>query len=292
MKQTLLQLIIFYHVVDQMSFSKAAQRLNLSKAYVSNQISDLEKTMHLKLLERNTRRLELTFAGEQVFQHSRSLVKEFNETTQTMAGLRDKPEGLLRITAPTGYAAHILAPNIPVFLDQYPEIRLDLKLTGEVLDFTKHKIDVAIRLTHKPPEDKIAKRIGTYQLQVCASAEYLKNHGEPKHPPELSNHACLVYSTEVESERWPFVIDKKESYIFVKPRLACNTYEAILSSVLNGQGIARLPSYVIDQAVKNTQLKLLFANYMPPEIPIYAIYAQTIYTPPMVRAFIEFLGKI
>lgn len=289
MQNTLSQLVVFYHVVNLGSFTKAAKRLETSKAFISKQISQLEKSMHVKLLERNTRHLKATFAGEELFKHSRNIVLEYHSATQTLASLQETPAGLLRITAPPAYAAFKLAKQLPQFLKMYPEINLDLKLTGEKLNLLEQKIDVAIRLTHTPPLDRVAKLIGHYQLQVCASVDYIKQHAEIKFPQQLADHPCLVYATEEVSERWPFVIDDKHTDIYVKSRLACNTYETILQALLNNCGIARLPSYVIAEEVKKGNIKLLFNEYMPSNIPIYAIYAQGLQISPTVRAFVKFL---
>jgi len=292
MKHGIKHFITFYHVVELNSFSKAAHELNLSKAHVSNLIKQLEQSIQTKLLERNTRNLELTFAGEQLFTHCKKMVAEYQNAEQTLSTLQNKPQGLLRVTAPSAYAAHVLSNALPAFFQQYPEIAVDMSLTGEVLDLLTQKMDVAIRLTHTPPPDRIAKLIGYYQLQVCASVDYLKSHSEINHPQQLAEHPCLVYSTEVVSERWPFMIGEKLHHVYVNSRLASNQYENILFAVKSGVGIARLPSYVIDQALKEGELKLLFQEYEPARIPIYVIYAQNIIIPPRVRVFVEFLQTL
>jgi DNA-binding transcriptional LysR family regulator len=292
MPNTLSQLVIFYYVVDLGSFTKAAKYLNVSKGFVSKQISQLEQFLKATLIERNTRHLKATFVGEELFKHSRNIVLEHHTAMQTIASLQDKPSGLLRVTAPPAYAAHKLANHLPGFMKMYPDINLDLKLTGEKLNLVEQKIDVAIRLTHTPPLDKIAKLIGYYQLEVCASVNYLQQHAEIKFPKQLSDHPCLVYATEEVSECWPFVIDNKNADIYVKSRLACNTYEAILQAVLNDCGIARLPSYVIAEETKKGTIHRLFTEYLPPKIPIYAIYSKSSKMPPMVRVFINFLLAI
>ena len=133
MKQSLSQIFIFFHVIDLMSFSKAALRLGFSKAYISKQIAMLEETFGTKLIERSTRRIEPTFAGTQLFEHSRKIVLEFNNAEQTIAALQNKPKGLLRVTAPTAFAAHILAPAIPAFLKTYPDSSAFLSIAANLL---------------------------------------------------------------------------------------------------------------------------------------------------------------
>ena len=196
------------------------------------------------------------------------------------------------MTAPNAFASHILSPIIPQFLQTYPDIRLEMKLTGDVLNLIEHKIDVAIRLTHKPPVDRIAKRLGTYQLQICTSTDYYEQHKATlQHPQQLTEHPCLVYTSEKRSERWPFIINDKESAVYVTPRLSSNNYENILQATHAHCGVARLSSYVIEKSLREKKLVRLFDDYMPPPIPIYAVYAQSIATPPMIRAFIEYLQQ-
>ncbi len=285
------QLTIFYYVVDLNSFSKAAEQLGHSKSHISQQVRILEEQFQIRLIERNTRKMALTLAGEQLFQHARYIVEECQAATNTLARLRDKPEGLLRITAPSAYCAHRLAPIMPEFLKHYPDIKVDLRTTAELLDLVRDKIDIAIRLTYTPPEDRIAKRIDSYQLLVCASPAYLNQHEEPKHPNDLNQHATLNYGIEKRSYRWRFLMNGTETHIDVKSTLACNTYEPILEAVTAGIGIAHLPNYVVEKAVSAGKLNLILTEYTPPEIPIYLIYAQQPSIPPSIRAFVEFLQE-
>jgi len=292
MQHTLTQLAIFYHVVDLMSYSKAAQHLKVSKAFISKQITQLESNMSTKLLERNTRHLKLTFAGEELFKHSRNIILEYDSATQTMASLQEKPTGLLRITAPPAYAANVLKKQLPYFLKKHPDIQIDLKITGKQLNLFTHKIDIAIRQTHTPPADRIAKLLTHYQFQICASTDYLKQHPDLKHPQQLTEHSCLIYSTDGVSHRWPFIINNEYSYIDVKPQFTCNTFQAILEATLNDCGIARLPSCAIAEDIQKNNLQLLFTKYTPPAIPIYAIYAQSQRTSPAILTFVEFLQSV
>lgn len=283
------QMVTFYYVANLNSFSKASQVLGISKAHVSNQITQLEKAMQTKLLERTTRRLKLTVAGEQLYEHSRKIVIEFQAAEQSIALLQDAPRGLLRVTAPPAYAAHILSDKLPHFLHKYPNIQLSLNLTSEAVDLFEEKIDIAIRLTHTPPLDRVAKRIGQYQMQICASTDYCNKNKIASAPYELTLHPCIIYSTEKINARWPFVMDGQEKIVDITASLACNSYEIAMQAVLNGCGVARLPSYVIKEEVEKNNIKVLFAEYMPTEIPIYAIYSQTKFMPPRVKVFIEFL---
>lgn len=286
------QLAIFYYVVDFMSVTKAAKHLGCSKAHVSKQLSELERALGSPLLHRNVRAMRLTFAGEALLEHAKLMVRECQHAENTMAGLQDKAQGVLRVTAPSAYAECRLAPNLPNFLDQYPDIRLDMDFTGQLVNLVEKKIDVAIRLTHEPPVDRVAKRIGDYQMRVCASPDYLHRHGQPKTPLHLADHECLVYSTEKNSNQWPFVMAESAIRVGVKARITANNSQVLLHAVRSGMGIARLPDYVVRDAMEQEQLQPVLADFYPPPIPIYAIYAQGRVVPPKIRAFVEFLHNL
>ncbi len=286
------QLAIFYHVVDFRSFTRAAKHLDCSKSHISKQLSDLERAVGTPLLHRNIRTMQLTVAGEALLEHARLIVHEFQNATNTIAGLQNKVEGILRITSPSAYADCILAPNLDRFLSQYPDLSLEMNFTGELVNLVEQKIDVAIRLTHEPPVDRVAKRIGEYQMIVCASPAYLDKHAVPKNPQQLQEHPCLVYSTEKNSSKWPFIVEQTLLSIAVKPLIAANSSQVLLNAALNGKGIARLPSYVVDRSIKENRLHPLLREYYPPPVPIYAIYAAGRSVPPKIRAFIEFIYQL
>jgi DNA-binding transcriptional LysR family regulator len=292
MDKSFSQLVIFYFVVENMSFSKAAASLKCSKAYISKQISELEHRVGSSLLQRNTRSLALTFAGETLFEHAKLMVGEFRAAQNSIANLQTKAKGLLRITAPTAYNDFVLAPRIPAFLKEYPEITLEMNLTGLLLNLVEENIDVAIRLTHEPPLDRVAKRAGSYQMIICASHDYLARKGKLEKPIQLLDHDCLVYSTERNSSQWPFFIEKDTIRIEVKPRVTANSSMTLLQAVSNGMGIARLPDYVVGNAIQAGQLTGLLTDYYPPPIPIYAIYASARIIPPKIQAFIRFLTAV
>ncbi|KTC83407.1 LysR family transcriptional regulator [Legionella cincinnatiensis] len=286
------QLIIFYYVSLFKSFTKAAHHLNYSKGYVSKQVHELESKIGVILLHRNTRVIQLTQAGEAIFEHAALIVREYLNTENTIASLQNKAEGLLRLTAPPTYANCILASNLPHFFKDYPQIRVEINLTGQLVNLVDQKIDVAIRLTHEPPLDRVAKKIGVYQEIICASPQYLKKKGVPSHPKELLNHNCLIYSYNQRQSHWPFLIDSAMIPVVINPKLEVNSSSILLESALSGLGIARLPNYMVNQAIKRHQLEEILSNFYPPPTPIYAIYIQSRIIPKKIRVFLKFLQEI
>lgn len=292
MEKQYTQLVILYYVAYFMSFTKAAKQLNCSKAYISKQVSELERTIGSALFYRNTRTIRLTLAGESLFEHAALIVREYQSVENTIASLQHKAQGVLRLTAPSAYADCILAPHLPLFLAQYPKITLEMNFTGQLLNLVDQKIDVAIRLTHEPPLDRVAKRIGDYQQVICAAPGYLQKNHEIKTPKQLSELECLTYSPDKNSQHWPFVVDGQAITVNVHSKIATNSSEVLLKAVIAGLGIARLPSYVADEAIKQQLLQPILNEFYPIPIPIYAIYAQSRIIPPQIHAFIEFIHGI
>lgn len=286
------QLLVFYYVAELMSFTKAAAHLNCSKAHVSKQISDLEQLVGSPLLHRNTRAIKLTFAGEALFKHAQSIIHELQFIKNTVNSLQNKAQGTLRITSPKGYADYILAPNLPRFLEEYPDISLEMNHCGVNLDLVKEKIDIAIRITHEPPLDKIAKRIGSDRMVICASPTYLEKHSQPKTPQQLIDHRCLVYSSEKSIDQWPFYENNKPITIPVKSRVASNSVQVLLQAAIDGQGIARLPYFAVKESENSGILQIILSDYNVQDTPVYAIFSQSRVIPPRVHAFIKFLEKI
>lgn len=283
------QLTLFYSVVQLGSFSRAAEQLAYSKSYVSQQIKALEQQTGLQLIERNTRNMSLTLAGEQLFAHSKKLVAELENASATLANLRAKPAGRLRITAPRAYSEYRLSPLLPQFLEAHPDVHIELITTDATLDLIQDKIDIAIRLSHTPPEDRIAKRLSNYGFQLCAAPSYLNQHGEPAKPSELSQHKALVYNLGPSSRRWTFDVDGTETTIEVPVTLASDNSAVLLESALAGQGIVKLPDYVVANAIKEGKLKCVLSAFYPSKIPIYLIYAKKAKAFPSIQAFIEFI---
>lgn len=145
-------------------------------------------------------------------------------------------EGILRITSPSAFADHMLAPNLPRFFKDYPDVKLEMNLTGKLLNLVEEKIDIAIRLNHEPPQDRVAKRIGDYQMIICASKAYLNENGAPKTPKELTSYPCLIYSTEQQSMEWPFYVQSEAIRARVNPALTANAALVLLNAAIEGLG--------------------------------------------------------
>ena len=164
--------------------------------------------------------------------------------------------------------------------------------SGIYLNLVEEKIDVAIRITHEPPLDRVAKQLGYDYMVLCASKEYIEQYGQPKTPEQLHDHKCLVYSPEKSRNQWPFQDKNGLKTITVQPEISSNSIRILLAAAINGIGIARLPQFAIQEGINNGVIQTVLSDFDPPGTPIYAIFVQGRVIAPKVRAFVTFLEEI
>jgi len=281
----------FYHVASLQSFSRAAEKLKVSKGHISQQINFLERELGVTLLQRTTRSLKLTEAGIAFLQSCTRVVNEKNLALSLVEELQTEPSGNLKISAPPSMCSTILAKMIPQFLASYPKITISVDASSTQLDLIKNDIDLAIRITNNPQPNYIARLISSFKFSICANPEYLKKHGTPKFPQDLTQHNCLIYSADPTSNTWPFRKKQELEEIIVQGNLRATNSNIVKEAVLAGKGIARLPDYLLKEEIKNKKVKLLLENYNEAIMPIYAMYASSRSTAPKIKAFMEFLNK-
>lgn len=291
MQNLLPHMEIFYHVANLQSFSRAAEKLKVSKGHISQQINSLERELGVTLLQRTTRSLKLTEAGETFLQSCTRVINEKNLALSLVEELQTEPSGNLKISAPPSMCSTILTKIIPKFLDKYPKITLTVDASSTQLDLIKNDIDLALRITNNPQPNYVARLISSFKFSICASPKYLQQHGTPKSPQDLTQHNCLIYSADPISNTWPFTKKQKFEEITVHGNLRATNSNIIKEAVLAGKGIARLPDYLLQDEIKNKKIKLLLETYNEAIMPIYAMYASSRSTAPKIKAFLEFLSS-
>ncbi|MDI9818800.1 MULTISPECIES: LysR family transcriptional regulator [unclassified Legionella] len=282
---------VFYYVATENSFSKAAKKLNLSKSYVSMQITNLEQTLGAKLLHRTTRRLNLTEAGSEFYLSCAKIIREKNIARSVVESMKQAPVGRLSITASPSMCTRCLAPVLPLFMEKYPEVSIELEATPRIVDLIQENIDIAIRITADPDERLIARKIGEFKFIVCASPKYLSTYGIPATPEELIDKNCLFYSADPGHLTWSLSLNGLEKKFNVTGNLFCNNDVVIYEALLAGKGIAMLPDYIVRKGIQQGQLTVLFEAYKTTSMPIYAVYPGLKYSSPKIAAFITFLKE-
>jgi DNA-binding transcriptional LysR family regulator len=280
---------IFFTVAEAGSFTKAGDTLGLSQSAVSRQIGALERELKSPLFHRHTRGLILTEQGEMLFQAAREMTQRLERTRAQLSETRERPSGELKVTATRGLGGHWLTPRLAEFLDQYPDIRVELILTDEELDLSMREADVAIRLRQPTQPDLIQRRLFTVHFHVYASPGYIKQFGEPKTVEELDKHRILSFGGSFPSYllavHWLGTAGRDQR----DPRavhLLVNNITALKRAVDSGAGIAVLPDYLIEAG--SPLVRLLRDDDMP-SLDSYLVYPEEMKSVARVQAFRDFL---
>jgi DNA-binding transcriptional LysR family regulator len=276
-------------VVSTGSFTAAAERLGISRALTSKYVGQLEDHLGVRLLNRTTRRLNVTEVGRAYFERCRQLVDEVDELESAVSDQQTAPRGRLLIAAPTTFGEMFLAQAVARYLDEYPEVSIELVLADRFVNLVDEGFDLAVRIGNLQDSSLIARRLASCRLVVCASHEYLRRTGTPAHPSDLERHCCIYDTNQGSGNSWPFRdIDHRFS-VSVKGNLRVNGAVAVREAMLAGQGIGYSPAYAIGDELRTGKLKIILENYESDELGIYAVYPHNRHLATKVRSFIDFL---
>lgn len=289
--QNLPDLMTFVMVVDEDSFSAAAKKLGLSHSVISRRITRLESELGVQLLQRTTRRLSMTEAGRAIYERGKQIQRDIEEVSLTVSVSQQELRGTLRINAPMSFGQLHLVPAICEFMEQYPDLRIELLLGRQHANLIEESLDVSIQISELPDSSFIAKTLMHRNTVLCATPEYLKQHGTPEKPEDLKHHNCLLYQEKRVHSDWRFVRHGEEFSVKVSGNLIINSSQAIAKAALASLGIARLPSYLITHEINMGNLISLMPEYCPKDIGIHAIYSHRKYLAKKVRVFVDFLVK-
>ncbi|WP_163135200.1 LysR family transcriptional regulator [Agarivorans sp. Alg241-V36] len=279
---------VFVAVVEHGGFSPAARSLGISKSAVSKRINQLEQQLGVKLLHRTTRKLSLTEAGKHYFEHAAKANNAAKDAEDAVAQLQGEPQGLLRINTPMSFGRLHIAPLIGKFLQRYPKITIDMMMDDKVVDLVAEGFDVAIRAGNLPDSSLIIRKLAPLKSVLCASPEYLKQHGIPQTIEQLAAHNCLQFSYSRDLKEWTFMRDGQSQSIEIKGNYRVNNSEALREAMLQGLGIGRLPTFVAGPDIVAGRLISLLNQYQMPSQSIYAVFSERQFLPAKVRAFVDF----
>lgn len=288
-------LFYFAKVVDEGGFSAAGRALNVSKSHLSRRVAALEARLGLRLLQRSTRRLMLTPAGERYLQYCRLIVQTASDADESMLGLLSEPTGRVTLSTPIGLAQTLLPRILPDFLERYPKVSVNLQITSRVVDLYRDPVDVALRARESVDQDAnlIARRFGTAELSLVASQSYLVKHGMPNSPEDLQNHATLSFQvTDPMPQEWR-LFDRAGNMASVMhyPRLICGDLQIVVEAVKAGQGIALLPCTLWQLNSTERPLTPVLPDWRAPQGIIYLAYASRRGMIPAVRVLVDYLTE-
>lgn len=279
---------IFVTTVDTQSFTAAADRLGLSKQFVSRRVMALEERLGARLLVRTTRRLSITDTGRAYYERAVKILQDVDEAEQLVANQNAEPRGTLRLTAPMTFGTMHLGPAIARFMANCPEVTIELDLSDRFVDVVGEGYDMAVRIGQLGDSTLVARAIAPTQLLLCASPAYLAQHGTPAAPAELKQHQCLLYGHSRNVD-WPLTERGRPITLPVSGRLRANNGELARDAAVAGLGIALLPTFIIGEALRSGALVTVLDAYAPPPLTIYAVYPQHRQQSRTVKVFTDFL---
>lgn len=280
----------FVKVVQTGSFTRAADALKNQKAYLSRVVTQLEKELGARLLERTTRSLSLTEIGREFFEHAVGILASVEDAQRAVQKAQGEPRGTLKLTCGVEFGMLSVTSWISGYMKQFPQVRVDADFTGRLVDIVHEGFDLAIRLGPLADSTLTARKLGELHYGLFASPEYLARCGEPAEPADLSVHASLAFAAGSHLPAWTLNCDGHVERLELQPRLKANNVFAVRDAAVAGMGIAQLP-LIVGQAVPEGALRTVLPQWKPASVPVNAVFASARYLTPKVRAFIDLAVK-
>ena len=278
----------FAAVVQEGSFSKAAERLKLSPQLVSKYVSQLELHLQTRLLNRTTRQVSTTEAGLAYFEQCQQVLIDIEEMENSLGALHQQPSGTLRISAPMSFGMHHLSKALVDFQKQYTLVDVNLQLTDRKVDIVEDGIDIALRIGDLKSSSLIAKKIAPIRLVICASPDYLASNGTPNNPSDLADHCFLRYSyTDNNASFSKFNL--KASEIKFKSHFVANNGDVLVNAAIQGGGITIQPTFITGKPISEGKLTTILEEFEPDPLGLYVVYAHRHHLASKVRCFIDFI---
>ena len=278
----------FVRVVELNNFSSAAKELGLTVAAVSKHVSQLERELNIKLMQRTTRKLVLTEIGHQYYLKCKEILQAIANADAIIAQTQDEPSGKLRVKSERYFAERFIVPKLAKYKATYPKVQLDLEIDEHVSDLIEEKFDIVFGKNIQQTDNVIKKNIATTHFTLCASPKYLEVHGTPKSPKELIKHQYLSHSMRLPKDLLQF---EQGEHIYLEPAIFLNDSDALLNCALNDMGIVKLQHYVVAEAIDQGKLVELLTQYKHPPIPFYVFYQPERLLQTKVNRFIEFVSN-
>ncbi|MET0544084.1 MAG: LysR family transcriptional regulator [Variovorax sp.] len=279
----------FREVAAHGSFSRAATRLDMSKATVSKYVAELETRFGVRLLNRSTRSVSLTDAGALLLERSKPMLEMIELTQAELQDHASKPRGRLRISASHGMGQGNLPSLLAQYMGYYPDVHISLQLTNRVVDLAEEGIDVALRFGPITDDNLIVRRLLLMDLVVCASPRYWKKHGKPAHPTDLSRHDALTTFNQGQHPSWGFQVDGKPLSVNVKSRMDATEGAPLIEVALQGYGVLYLPALLVQSHIDKGELVPVLQDYVRGDMWLSAAYLQRRHNSAALRALLDFL---
>lgn len=280
---------LFVRVTELGSFSRVADEAGLAKSVVSKEISRLEQQLGARLLQRSSRKLQLTEVGRGYLLRCCDVLQKVAESEAYVQDAQVAPKGVLRINAPMALGTTLLGQAFAGFMQQYPKISLDMQLTDEAIDLIEHGFDLGFRVASRSFDSHyIGKPLHKFQYRICAAPGYLASHPPLLTPTDLQHHNCFEYSYFRGRNVWPI---GNGDGIEIHGNLKANSTRYLLDAVKQGLGVAFIPDFVCQDALDKQQIAEVLTDFHRPELTLYALYPARQFVPPKVSCCIDYLQQ-
>jgi DNA-binding transcriptional LysR family regulator len=282
---------VFVAVGEEQSFAAAARKLSLSPAAITRAIVGLETMLGVKLLQRTTRSVRLTEAGQRYLDDVRNIMARIVEADEAASGINAAPQGHLAVTAPVLFGKMFVMPAVVDYLVRHPAVEVSAYFLDRSVNLVEEGMDVAVRIGHLPDSSLKALRVGQVRRVLCASPAYLARHGVPQHPADLLKHTIIAASGISPRVDWKFGNDDDPTVVRMQPRLTVTSNDAAIEAIRRGLGIGRLLSYQVAQEVAAGEISIVLAEYEEAPWPIHILHRESKYGSAKVRNFIDMLAE-
>lgn len=282
---------VFVRVARSGGFAAAARELDMSRAMVSKHVMNLEESLGVRLLNRNTRQVSLTEAGADYLERLQHILAELDEAEESVATLTSEPRGILRVNAPPSFGVFHLVPLLGDFMQINPKVHVELTLTDHAVSVVEEGFDLAIDVGRLADSSMVARVLSHSRLVVSASPAYLEKHGIPQTPADLAHHNCLTSSRFPPRDEWPFRGPEGDTFYHVSGSFRSNIGDAVHRMAVHGMGLTMLPTYMVGNDLKAGRLQTVLTDFEPEPYAITALYPDRRYLPVKVRSFVDFLAE-
>jgi DNA-binding transcriptional LysR family regulator len=282
---------VYVGIVEAGSISGAAERLGMAKSAVSRRLAELEARLGASLIQRTTRRLNLTDSGRAYYERCVAILAELDEAESAVSQAHKSLKGRLKVALPLSFGLLHLAPLLQAFMGLHPELRFELDFNDRQIDLMQEGFDLAIRIATLEDSSLIARRLAPIRHVLCASPGYLARHGMPKAAADLVRHVCLAYSNVREPGLWSYRRpDGLPGNVRVPVRLAASSGEFLMRAAIADEGLLLLPTFYVHEALQAGRLVRVLDDHVWPELSAYVVYPPTRHLSSRVRALIDFLA--
>jgi DNA-binding transcriptional LysR family regulator len=280
----------FVKIAEAGGFAAAARKLGVSPSTVTTQIQDLEDRLGVRLLNRSTRKVSLTDIGKAYYERCMHILADMDEADSAIHAMHGKPSGTLHLNVSIAIPFFV-APVITEFTSLYPDVKVNMTMSDQMVDLVEEGIDLAITTMPVPNSNLVMRRVGSVRLLVCGSADYFARHGMPRGPDDLVNHNCMKYTFSSWGSEWRFKSPEGPRAVQVTGNMEANSVNALKLAAVLGQGLILAPDFLMMGEIKSGKLIPVLTEFCTPELPINAVYPHRQHLATNVRSFLELVTK-